>query len=60
MIHKLNAAAKAGARAPDFIKKGEHEGLVISAGAPAELDTYVRGEQARWGRIVEDNNLKAD
>lgn len=60
VISKLNAAAKAGARSPEFIKKVEHEGLVISAGAPAELDTYVRGEQARWGRIVKENNLKAD
>jgi len=60
VISKLNAAAKVGARAPDFIKKVEHEGLVISAGAPAELDTYVRGEQARWGRIVRENKLKAD
>ena len=60
VIGKLNAAAQAGARAPDFIKKVEHEGLVISAGAPAELDAYVRGEQARWSRIVKENNLKAD
>lgn len=60
VINKLHAAAKAGARAPDFTKKVEHEGLVISAGAPAELDAYVRGEQARWSRIVKENNLKAD
>lgn len=60
VINKLNAAAKVGARAPDFTKKVESEGLVISAGAPDELDTYVRGEQARWGRIVKENNLKAD
>lgn len=60
VINKLNAAAKAGARAAEFAKKVEQEGLVISAGTPVELDTYVRGEQARWGRVVKENNLKAD
>jgi tripartite-type tricarboxylate transporter receptor subunit TctC len=60
VIDKLNTAARSGARAPDFIKKVEHEGLVISAGTPAELEAYVRDEQARWSRIVKENNLRAD
>lgn len=60
VIAKLNAAAKTAAQSGDFRTKVEHEGLVVSAGAPAELDTYVRGEQARWGKIVRENNLKAD
>lgn len=60
VVAKLNAAAKTAAQAPDFRTKVEHEGLVISAGTPAELDAYVRAEQARWGRIVKENNLKAD
>ncbi len=60
VIAKLNAAAKAGANTPEFKKKVEHEGLVISAGTPAELDAYVRAEQARWGKVVKENNLKAD
>jgi tripartite-type tricarboxylate transporter receptor subunit TctC len=57
-IAKLNAAAQKAARSDEFRKKIEQEGLSISAGAPAERDAYVRGEEARWHRIVTENTLK--
>jgi len=60
VIAKLNAAAAKAAHSPEFSKKVEQEGLVITAGAPAELDTYVRAEEARWRKIVKENNIKAD
>lgn len=60
VIAKLNAAARSAAQSPEFRTKVEQEGLVISAGTPAELDTFVRAEQTRWSRIVKENNLKAD
>jgi tripartite-type tricarboxylate transporter receptor subunit TctC len=60
VIARLNAAAKQAAQSDDFRRKVEAEGLVISAGAPAELDAYVRAEEARWRKIVRENNVKAD
>ena len=60
VIAKLNAAAAKAARTPAFSKKVEQEGLVISAGTPAELDTYVRAEEARWRKIVRENAIKPD
>lgn len=60
VVAKLNAAAKTAAQSTEFKTKVEHEGLVISAGSPAELDAYVRSEQARWGQVVKENKLKAD
>ncbi|WP_137918051.1 tripartite tricarboxylate transporter substrate binding protein [Hydrogenophaga sp. 2FB] len=60
VIHKLNAAAKKAVATDDFRKKVEQEGLVISAGAPAELDSYVRGEEARWRKIVKENNITSN
>jgi tripartite-type tricarboxylate transporter receptor subunit TctC len=60
VIAKLNAAAKKAARASEFSKKVEQEGLVISAGAPGELDTYVRAEEARWRKVVKENNIKLE
>ena len=48
------------ARTPAFSKKVEQEGLVISAGSPAELDAYVRAEDARWRKIVRENAIKPD
>ena len=60
VIERLNAAARKAARAPDFVRKIEHEGLVINAGAPAELDAYVQAEEQRWARVIKQNNIKPD
>lgn len=59
-IAKLNAAIKKAAHTPDFIKKIEHEGLVVSASTPAEFDRYVKAEEVRWKKIVKENNVKPD
>jgi tripartite-type tricarboxylate transporter receptor subunit TctC len=60
VIAKLNTAAKKAAASEEFRKKIEQEGLVVSAGSPGELDAYVRREEARWRKIVKENNLKVD
>ena len=60
VIAKLNAAIKKAAQSPEFVKKVEHEGLVVNASDPAEFDRYVKAEEARWRKIVKENNIKAD
>jgi tripartite-type tricarboxylate transporter receptor subunit TctC len=59
-ITKLNAAIKKAAQSPEFVKKVEHEGLVVTASSPAEFDRYVKAEEARWKKIVKENNIKAE
>lgn len=59
-IARLNAAAKKAAASDEFRKKVEQEGLVISVGTPAELDVFVHREEARWRKIVKENNVKVD
>lgn len=60
VLARLNAAARKAAQAPDFKKKIEPEGLSVVASDPAELDRYVKGEEARWRKIVKENNIKSD
>src|SRR5262249_24119280 len=60
VITKLNVAAKKATDSAEFRKRLEPEGLTVSGGAPAELDAFVRGEQARWSKVVKENNLKID
>jgi tripartite-type tricarboxylate transporter receptor subunit TctC len=60
VITKLNAAIKKAAQSPEFVKKVEHEGLVVTASSPAEFDRYVKAEEARWKKIVKENNIKAE
>jgi len=60
VITRLNAAARKAVQMETFRKRVEDEGLVISAGTPAELDSYVRTEEARWRKLVKENNITAD
>lgn len=60
VIAKLNAAVKKAAQNPDFVKKVEQEGLVVTASEPAEFERYVKSEEARWKKIVKENNIKAN
>ncbi|HSV80191.1 MAG TPA: tripartite tricarboxylate transporter substrate binding protein [Ramlibacter sp.] len=60
VVARLNAAAKKAIDSPEFRKQLEPEGLAVSGGAPAELDSYVRSETTRWTKIVKENNVKAD
>jgi tripartite-type tricarboxylate transporter receptor subunit TctC len=57
VIGKLNAAAKKAVESETFRKRAHDEGLIISAGDPAELSNYVRAEEARWSKIVKENNI---
>lgn len=59
-IARLNAAARKAVQMETFRKRVEDEGLVISTGTPAELDRYVRAEEARWRKIVKENHITAD
>jgi tripartite-type tricarboxylate transporter receptor subunit TctC len=60
VIAKLNATIGKVARTDEFRKRVEPEGLVISAGSPAELDDFVREEEALWRKIVTENNIRPD
>lgn len=60
VVARLHDAAKKATESPDFRNKLEPEGLTVSAGSPEELDAYVRGEQARWRKVVKDNGVKTD
>ncbi|OWW21141.1 tripartite tricarboxylate transporter substrate binding protein [Noviherbaspirillum denitrificans] len=60
IVVKLNAAVKKAASGPEFQKRAVDEGLAVSATSPTELDTYVRAEEARWRKIVKENQIKPD
>ena len=60
VLARLHEAARKATDTAAFRKMLEPEGLTVSAGAPAELDAYVRAETTRWARIVKENNVKVD
>ena len=60
VIEKLNAAAKKAVFTDAFRKKMEAEGLIVKGSSPQEFDTYARGEEARWRKVVKDNKITND
>ncbi len=60
VIAKLNAAVKQATQSNEFKNKLEPEGLVVSTGTPQEYESYVKREEARWRKIVKENNIKPD
>jgi tripartite-type tricarboxylate transporter receptor subunit TctC len=60
VIKLLNMAAEKAIRTPSFDKLVENEGLIMVGGAPEQLGTYVRGEEARWRKVVHDAGIKIE
>ena len=60
IIDRLNKSAAAAVRSEAFKKLGVNEGLVMVASPPAELDRYVRGEEERWRKVINDANIRIE
>ena len=60
IIERLNQSAAAAVQSDGFRKLGANEGLVLIARPPEELDRYVRSEEQRWRRVIEDAGIKVE
>jgi tripartite-type tricarboxylate transporter receptor subunit TctC len=60
IIDRLNKSASIAVQSEAFKKLGVNEGLVMVARPPEELDRYVRGEEERWRKVIEEAGIKAE
>ena len=60
IIDRLNKSAASAVQSEAFKKLGVNEGLVVIARPPDELDRYVRSEEARWRRVIQDAGIKVE
>jgi tripartite-type tricarboxylate transporter receptor subunit TctC len=60
IIERLNRSVVLAVRSAAFQRLEQAEGLTLAAGPPAELDRYVRGEEARWRQVVRDANIQSE
>jgi tripartite-type tricarboxylate transporter receptor subunit TctC len=60
IIERLNKSAARAVQSDAFKKLGANEGLVMVASEPAELDRYVRGEEERWRKVIQDANIRME
>ncbi|MFZ3324287.1 MAG: tripartite tricarboxylate transporter substrate binding protein [Usitatibacter sp.] len=55
MVEELAKALKD----PGVAQKLTAQGIDIEGGGPEALDKFVRGEMARWDKVVKENNIRA-
>ena len=60
VIYRLNKSAAAAVQSEAFKRLVKNEGLVMVAQPPAELDRYLRGEEERWRKVIEDAGIKVE
>jgi tripartite-type tricarboxylate transporter receptor subunit TctC len=60
IVDRLNQSAASAVQSEAFRKLGVNEGLVTVALPPEALDRYVRGEEERWRRVIQDAGIKVE
>lgn len=60
IITQLNTAVAKAVQSPAFEKLKLNEGLIMMGGPPDQLDRYVRDQEARWRKLIQDANIKAE
>jgi tripartite-type tricarboxylate transporter receptor subunit TctC len=60
VIARLNKSAASAVQSDTFKRLGVNEGLVMVARPPEELDRYVRGEEERWRKVIQQAGIKAE
>src|SRR6266516_6212194 len=60
VIDRLNKSAALAVQSEAFKRLGVNEGLVMVARPPQELDRYVRGEEERWRKVIQDAGIKVE
>ncbi len=60
VIDRLNKSAVKALQSDAFKKLSVNEGLVMVGGPPEELDRYVRGEEERWRKVIEEAGIKIE
>jgi tripartite-type tricarboxylate transporter receptor subunit TctC len=60
IIDRLNKSAATAVQSEAFRRLGVNEGLVMVAQPPEALDRYLRGEEERWRKVIEDAGIKIE
>ena len=58
VAEKIQAKIAAIYADPAFVKRLETAGISIATNTPAELETFVRHEAARWSKVLRESNVK--
>ena len=59
IVRRMHEAIAKALKDPGVAEKLGAQGMEIVGGGPAQLDTFLRSEIARWAKVVKDNKIKA-
>lgn len=60
IVSQLNAAINRIVKNPENRKGMEAIGILPEAGTPQQFDDLIRGEYARWRRVIKESNIRTD
>ena len=60
VVARLNQSAAKAVQSEAFKKLGVNEGLVMVAQPPEALDRYLRGEEDRWRKVIQQAGIKVE
>jgi tripartite-type tricarboxylate transporter receptor subunit TctC len=60
ILEKMHAALTQALREPAVKARIEEQGADLVASDPAECRRFVAGEIEKWGRVIRENNIRAD
>jgi tripartite-type tricarboxylate transporter receptor subunit TctC len=60
IIARLNKSAALAVQSEAFKRLSVNEGLVMVARPPEELDRYLRGEENRWRKVIQDAGIRIE
>jgi tripartite-type tricarboxylate transporter receptor subunit TctC len=59
LVEKLFAASQAALKSPELLAAFEREGAAPVTMTTAEFGEYIKGEIAKWGRVVKEGNIQS-
>jgi tripartite-type tricarboxylate transporter receptor subunit TctC len=60
IIDRLNKSAAAAVQSEAFRRLGVNEGLVMVARHPEAFEQYLRGEEERWRKLIQDAGIRIE
>jgi tripartite-type tricarboxylate transporter receptor subunit TctC len=60
LINRLQSTIARGLQTPGLKDKLAANGVEVVAGTPAELDSFLRADLARWEKVVRAAHIRAD
>lgn len=60
IVQRLNAEINAALKLPDVRSKLEAAGIEVQGGTPQEYAAVIKGDLAKWGRVVKEAGIQAE